>query len=95
MEIKMFAIYDEKALLYRSPFTFPERGMALRVFSDLANDPRTDVGRHPIDYHLYEIGAFDDKTGELLNMTNVALSRASDLVAQNGNGGVFSFEEEK
>lgn len=84
MEVRFFAIYDEKGLVYKNPFTFPHRGQAVRVFAELANDPRTEIGRHPEDFVLYEIGTFDDVSGELGNVTNVVLHRALELVDLDG-----------
>lgn len=59
---KVYTVYDSKAEMYHPPFYQLTRGLAIRAFTDLANDPSTDVGRHPEDYYLYEIGEYDEST---------------------------------
>lgn len=57
---KVFTIYDVKAQAYSMPFFQPTIGLAVRGFTDAANDRKSAVGRHPADYVLFEIGSFDD-----------------------------------
>ena len=66
MILHAFAIYDRKALTYHAPFFANADGAAVRSFSDLANDSNTTVGRHPGDYVLFRVGAYDDSAGGLL-----------------------------
>lgn len=65
MILKAFSVYDSKAQAYFAPFFFPHLGQAIRAFMELANDQSTQVGRHPADFHLIELGEFDDATGTL------------------------------
>lgn len=65
MQLKAYSIYDNKALIYHAPFFTHTDGAAVRMFSDLANDPNTSVGRHPSDYSLWCIGIFDDQKASL------------------------------
>jgi len=58
MKLLAFAIYDEKAEVYNNPFFTPAIGVASRMFSDLANDEKTTIGKHPSDYKLYHLGYF-------------------------------------
>lgn len=60
MKHKMFSIFDVKAAAYLPPFVLPELAMAVRVFGDMVNSDSHAFGRHPGDYTLFEIGAFDD-----------------------------------
>lgn len=69
MILNSYCIYDRKALRYHVPFFSSQDGEAIRSFSDLAQDPNTTVGRHPGDYVLYRVGAFDDANGSLLPAT--------------------------
>lgn len=64
MILKVFSIYDSKAEAYLPPFCFAATGMAIRAFADMANDPNHQVGRHPEDYTLFELGVFDDEHGQ-------------------------------
>lgn len=63
MNLKIFSVYDSKALCYGVPFFMPSTGAAVRAFSDLANDPQSTVHRHGSDFVLYQIGNFDDSKG--------------------------------
>lgn len=80
MRVKMFAVFDNKADLYMTPFFFPANGQAIRAFSDLANDSNTVVGRHPEDYKLVVLGEFDDGNAEFYPSGVVSLGFASDFV---------------
>ncbi len=63
MMLKIFAIFDAKALAYLPPFVLPEEGMAMRTFSDCVNSKDHQFGAHPEDYTLFFLGLYDDKTG--------------------------------
>lgn len=73
---KIFTCFDQKAKLHTRPFFYAELGEALRNFSDVANDPQHEVGRHPSDYTLMEIGTFEESTG-ILTITNPPLSHGT------------------
>lgn len=65
MILKAFGILDVKADAYRPPFFMPTLGQATRAFADAANDPQTDISKHPEDYKLVCVGEFDDGSGVL------------------------------
>lgn len=67
MNLKAFSVYDIKAEAYLPPFFVPTLGMALRAFKDCAVSDSHQFGKNPEDYVLYEIGHFDDHTGELVH----------------------------
>lgn len=67
MITKVFSLYDGKAKAFGPPFHMLQRGQALRALQDLVNDDRSMVSRHPQDFVLYQIGDFDDSSGEYLN----------------------------
>jgi len=70
MILKAFTIYDNKAEAYLNPFFMGTTGEALRAFTDAVNDrnnPNSNLTRHPADYQLFEIGEFENGTGNLLN----------------------------
>jgi len=58
----VFTLFDEKAKYHKQPFIFQSKGEAIRAFSDIANDNKTEVGKHPADFHLYHIADFDEET---------------------------------
>lgn len=63
-KLKMFVTYDSKAESYSRPFFDQNLGSVRRAFSDIANDPQHPIGQHPEDYTLFEIGEYDDQTGQ-------------------------------
>ena len=58
MKLKIFAIFDSKAEAYLPPFMMQATGLAIRTFQDMACDPKHQVGAHPEDYTLFEIGEY-------------------------------------
>lgn len=90
-----FSIYDSKTECYSRPFFCLTQGEAVRTFADSTNDRASPFWRHSEDYHLYEIGGFDDHSGKLdwhepkslgcaLELKNGDAFHGSD--AQNGDG---------
>ncbi len=73
---KIFTCFDQKAKLYTRPFVYVQTPEALRSFSDCANDPTHDIGRHPSDYTLMEVGTFDESTG-VVTSTSPAISHGT------------------
>lgn len=65
MNLKMFVIFDVKAEAYLPPFFMTATGLAIRTFSDMACDKNHQVGQHPEDYTLFEIGEYDQSNGSV------------------------------
>lgn len=63
MRLLGFSLYDTKTGTYSVPFFMNHQASAIRAVIDLASDLNTTVGRHPADYSLCQVGAFDDATG--------------------------------
>lgn len=86
----MFTIYDSKAEAYLPPFVLPEKAMAIRSFSDCANDPTHAFYRNPGDYTLMHIGTYDDATAKISTLkTPISLGVAQEYKKQQ------SFQEEQ
>jgi len=79
MKIKMFVIFDTKAKFYNKPFLLQNDSIALRAFTDLANDPSTDVCKHPEDFQLFSIGEFDDETAGIKSTNPIIIARAHEI----------------
>lgn len=62
----VFAIFDSKAEAYMQPWFAPTKGVALRNFAQAANDTSSDFHRFAADYTLFEIGTWDQHTGDLV-----------------------------
>lgn len=65
MMLNAYTIYDNKALQFHPPYFASTDAAAARAFGDLANDPNTNVGRHPGDYVLFCCGTFEDARAAL------------------------------
>ena len=65
----IYSIHDNKAEAYLPPFFLHNKNMAIRSFADCCQDEGHAFNRHPEDYSLWEIGEFDDQTGEIIYHT--------------------------
>lgn len=63
MKHKAFSIRDSKTGVFNPPFWTPHTGQAMRTLQELANDSKTQIGKYPEDFQLYEIGEYDDELG--------------------------------
>ena len=78
---KMFSVYDLKAQAFLQPFFSVHAGSAIRAFEDAVGDSASPIGKHPSDYQLFELGYFDDHSGELRGISPMKLLVAGgDLV---------------
>ncbi len=68
MKNKIYAIYDDKAEAYNSPFPLASDGLAVRAFQEGCKDPRTDLYKYPGDFSLYCIATWDDNKGQFENV---------------------------
>ncbi len=77
----VFSLFDSKALYFLKPFNLRNKGEALRMFADIANDTKTPVGLHPEDYTLFELGTFNEQKGTYTNLkTPQSLGIAQEFV---------------
>lgn len=62
MKFLIVCVRDSKADVYGVPFFMASKGHAIRSFSDEVNREAADniYYRHPEDFELFELGAFDD-----------------------------------
>lgn len=65
MTNKIFTVYDSKVEAYLTPFTMRTLGEAVRAFTELVNDPKTQFNKYPGDYTLFEIATFNLDTGTI------------------------------
>lgn len=87
MKTKMFTVYDSKAQAYMMPFFMNSRGEALRAWQDLCNDEKTQFGKHPEDFTLFEIGEYDQETGKITQTTAfISLGTALEFKKQKNLG---------
>lgn len=68
MDIKIFAVYDSAAKAYLKPFFSPTLPLARRMFSEAVNTAGSQFEKYAACYTLFEIGLFDDQTGQIDSM---------------------------
>jgi hypothetical protein len=62
---QVFVVHDAKAETFRNPFIMRSRGEAVRGFIDTINaKEENELSKHPEDFTLFELGEYDDSTGE-------------------------------
>ena len=83
MILKIFSIYDSKAEAYNSPFYMQTQSLAIRAFTDEANNLDSQIGKHPADFTLFYMGEYDDHTASFnLEDTKISLGVASEFVGK-------------
>ena len=82
MKTCVYAIKDAALSTYAAPFTQPNNQVAMRAFGDLANDPQSNLSRHPSDYALVRLGTFDDETGKFESEEPTTIAWAVDFHEQ-------------
>lgn len=65
MKIMIYSVYDSKTGVYGQPNFLLNKGAALRAWMDAANDQSSNIGKHPGDYTMFEIGEWDDEAGTI------------------------------
>ncbi len=66
MLLRAFTVYDSKVEAYLRPFFMQTASEAIRAFRDTVNDGQSAFSKHPEDYTLFDIGTFDETTGEMI-----------------------------
>lgn len=77
--MKMFSVYDRAIEAHTGqPFFQPTGQAAIRVITDEAKREGSNLQAHPTDYELWEIGTFDETSGQFTpNLQRIA--RVEDL----------------
>lgn len=79
MKQVIIALYDRGAEYYRPAAAIRTRGEALRGMKNEVNKEGSEINAHPTDYELWQVGEFDDQTGEITPKKEL-IARAEDLV---------------
>jgi hypothetical protein len=77
----LVAVRDSAMAAFMNPFVVQATGQAVRSFTDEVNRAAQDnaLNQHPEDFELYQVGFFDDDTGEFSNEL-ARLVRGKDVV---------------
>lgn len=65
MKYNLYAIYDAAAEIYSQPQVYVTDNVAMRAFTQAANDPESSISIASSDYTLFRIAAYDDTSGEI------------------------------
>lgn len=67
MMMNVYAVYDDKAKSFGTPFYIQTDGMARRLFCDQVQDDNRPslLHDHPEDFSLYRVGSFDSDSGHV------------------------------
>lgn len=63
MRMLYFAVFDKKVGAFMQPFCLASQGAAIRSFQDEVNKEGSDLGRHPEDFQLFQVGEYDEMKG--------------------------------
>lgn len=93
MILRAFCFYDSKAQCFYTPFFLHYPGQAMRVAIDTAGDMNTTLSRYPEDFHLYQIGEWDDHTAALTPHAPISLGSVASFISKPKPG--FTDEEQR
>ena len=87
MKLNIYAIFDNAAKAYMSPFFMHNHGLATRAFSDQVNaQQENQISLHPEQFALFHIGEYNDETGHIEPLaTPDPLGRGNQFKSQNEN----------
>lgn len=85
MIYKIVSIRDRAADTFIVPSFVSSIGAATRSFGDEINRKaeNNQINTHPEDFDLYEVGAFDDETGEVMPTKPRQIAIGKDLKVTN------------
>lgn len=85
----IFSVYDVASGTFQRPFVALKKGEAIRSFVDICADKSHPLGQHPEDYTLFELGSFNDQSGEIIDVVNAKVItglEAADVGVSDLNG---------
>jgi len=82
MRYKVMSIRDRVSETYSQPMFFATVGAAIRAFSDEVkrSDNNNNLNKHPEDFDLFQVGEFDDNSGEFEPMRPQQVTLGKDHV---------------
>lgn len=61
----LIALRDVKTGAFLAPLTATTPGEAERTYGEILRNEQSIIGKHPQDFPLYELGRFDEQTGQV------------------------------
>lgn len=81
--MRIFSVRDLKAKVFEQVILERNSAQAERSFRTAVNTKDSQYNRYPSDFQLYEMGAFDIDTGNILpHPTPILVCDASSLLSQ-------------
>lgn len=79
--MKLFSIHDAKAEFHQNPFFARTKEEAKRLFAQAVNDtaPNNQFNQSPADFTLFEVGNFDEVSGELTPLPKTSLGNGLEF----------------
>lgn len=77
---RLFAVRDGKVEQFFPPMSFRTPGGAQRWFTDIVNNSKSELFKHPGDYALYEVGSFESDNGEVARCVVVLTCTGLDVL---------------
>ena len=79
--MKLFTVKDSVANTFTPPFCMLTERDAIAGFTAVTNDSESQYSKHPKDFTLCCVGAFDSRSGLIVTEEPRELAIASDLIA--------------
>lgn len=80
----IYAIYDKVAKAITGPlWLYNNDAAAIRVFDDVAREPKSIIGQHPGDYNLVNLGDLNEQKPEIKGQPAETVLEGSQWLALN------------
>lgn len=82
MKLLLISVYDSAIEAYTRPFPVQTLGQATRSFTDECTRQDSEIGQHPQDYALFQVGEFNDHDGLVTPTTPPkCIAKAHEVIA--------------
>lgn len=83
MKLRLMAIFDSASAAYLPPFAVATPSMALRQIREVAaTRPEHDFVRHGDQFTLFEVGSWNNETGEVKGMEPESFGTMQSIIAR-------------
>ena len=82
MKMNIYTIYDTKMETYNQPHFMDNDATAIRQFTDMANDEKISISKHPEDYSLWKIGSWTSEDTKIKIITKTCIANAHEHIIQ-------------
>ena len=79
MMLNVYAIKDVRTEAFLKPFFVQNEAVMRRAVFDASRDENNTMSIHPEDYQVFELGTYDDNTGEISAVPPKFLFNVVDL----------------